>query len=421
MSSFVTDAYARYAYDIVKRICTEVGPGLSGTPQERARAKILQEEMESHLGADNVTMEEFTAAPNGLLGWFPAAAVFIALSALLNVSIGRLGPVSPWITAVLSVALAAVTALVSVFQFALYYRFLEPVLAKKQSVNVIGTLRKPGAKNVKRLLIIGGHHDSAMEMTWLRFLGYGYYVVVATIVIGLAAMLIFSGIQLGGLIASSPRIVRAGTLGYATLAYPLIPWIIFTAFFNRGGKGGGTVPGAADNLSGSALAVSMCSFLADNPSCIPDDTEIRFISFGSEEAGLRGSMSYVERHLDELKRLDARLLNIETVAYPEIIILTSDINGTVRNSPDMVREVAAAAGRAGVPHKVKPFPFGGGGTDAGSFSRAGLMAATIVPFKVPQQMVAFYHQKWDVPEVLTMEPLLNVLKLAEEWIRAEQK
>ena len=41
----------------------------------------------------------------------------------------------------------------------------------------------------------------------------------------------------------------------------------------------------------------------------------------------------------------------------------------------------------------------------------------LMPFKLPQQMVAFYHQKWDRPEVLTIEPLLNVLKLAFEWIR----
>ena len=153
-----------------------------------------------------------------------------------------------------------------------------------------------------------------------------------------------------------------------------------------------------------------------NPSYIPDDTEIRFVSFGSEEAGLRGSRRYVERHLDELKRLDARLLNFETVAHPEIAILTSDVNGTVKNSPEMVKSVVAAAERAGVPYKVKS-AFLGGGTDAGPFSQAGLKATTLLPFKVPQQMVAFYHQKWDTPEILTIEPLLNVLKLTFEWVR----
>jgi aminopeptidase YwaD len=153
-----------------------------------------------------------------------------------------------------------------------------------------------------------------------------------------------------------------------------------------------------------------------NPSYIPADTEIRFVSFGSEEAGLRGSRRYVERHLDELKRLDTRLLNIETVAHPEIAILTSDVNGTVKNSPEMVKSVVAAAVRAGVPYRVKS-AFLGVGSDAGPFSRAGLKALTLLPFKVPQQMVAFYHQKWDSPEILTIEPLLNVLKLTFEWIR----
>jgi hypothetical protein len=31
-------------------------------------------------------------------------------------------------------------------------------------------------------------------------------------------------------------------------------------------------------------------------------------------------------------------------------------------------------------------------------------------------MVAFYHQKWDNPDILTIEPLLNMLKLTYEWI-----
>lgn len=418
MPSMVTNDDARYAYDIVEKICNEVGPGLPGSPQEKARAKILREEMESILDAGSVTTEGFTMAPRALLEWLPIGAVLVLLSALLNISFGRFSAVSPWISTSLSLAFSAITMLTGVLQFVLYYEFADPIFAKKESVNVIGTFRKPGTTNVKRLLILGGHHDSAMEVTWLRFLGYGYYFVVPTLFIGFITMLVFSIIQFSGLITGNAGIIREGTLGYIPLAYPIIPSVIFAAFFNRGKKGGGVVPGAADNLSASALVISMCRFLKKNPSYIPDDTEIRFISFGSEEAGLRGSRRYVERHLEELKRLDARLLNFETVAYPEIGILTSDVNGIVKNSPEMVRGVAAAAARAGVPHKVKPFPFGGGGTDAGSFSQAGLKATTLLPFKVPQQMVAFYHQKWDAPDVLTMEPLLNVLKLAFEWIRS---
>lgn len=159
----------------------------------------------------------------------------------------------------------------------------------------------------------------------------------------------------------------------------------------------------------------MCRFLVNNPSYIPDETEIRFISFGSEEAGLRGSKCYVKLRINELKLLDVRLLNFEIVAHPEIAILTSDINGKVKNSPEMAKSVIAAADWAKVPYKVKPYPFSA--SDADSFNQAGLKAVTLLPFKIPQQLVSFYHQKWDRPEILNIELLLNILRLTLEWVR----
>jgi hypothetical protein len=112
-----------------------------------------------------------------------------------------------------------------------------------------------------------------------------------------------------------------------------------------------------------------------------------------------------------------RLLNFEMIAHPQVAILSSDINNTVKNSPEMVNSLIAAAERVGVPYLVKPYTFGTGGSDAGSFSEAGIAAATLLAFKMPQQMVAFYHQEWDSPKQLAIEPLLNVLKIASEWIR----
>jgi aminopeptidase YwaD len=417
MTGIITDHDAHYAYDIVKTICTEVGPGLPGSSQERERAVIIGRELESHLGAENVVVEEFDVAPEGFLGWTPISALLTLVAALLNISMGRFTGISPCLTAIAALAFSIISVLPVIFEFILYFEFADPFFKKKRSVNVIGALRKPGTENVKRLLILSGHHDSALENTWLRFLGYGFFFVTVTLVIGPIVMVTMSIIQMTGVIINDADIVRIGTLGWVMLAYPILPYVVFTMFFNMGRRNGGTVPGAADNLAASALAVAMCRFLVNNPSYIPDDTEIRFVSFGSEEAGLRGSRRYVERHLDELKRLDARLLNFETIAHPEIIILTSDINGTVKHSPEMVKSVGAAAELAGVPYKVKPGLVGTGGSDAGSFSRAGLKATTLMPFKMPQQMVAFYHQKWDRPEILTIEPLLNVLKLTFEWIR----
>ncbi len=411
----ITNDDANYAMHIVKVICSEVGPGLPGSTQEWERAAIFKKELESHLGAGNVVNEEFTVAPEAWLAAYPISAVFMLIAALLNISLGRFTGISPLVTAVGALTFAIISLLLYIFQFVLNYELMDPFFKKKQSVNVVGTLRKPETKKVKRLIILSGHHDSALENTWLRFIGYGFFVLFATFLIGLVTMLVMSILQLTGIITGNENMVQIGTMGWAMLAYPIAPAIIFALFFNRGRKNGGNVPGAVDNLAASALTVAMCRFLAKNPSYIPDDTEIRFVSFGSEEAGLRGSRRYVERHLDELQRLDARLLNFEMVANPEIAILTSDANGFVKNSPEMVKSVVRAAERAGVPYKVLSGYFGVG-TDASSFSRVGLKATTLLPFKAPQQMVAFYHQKSDGPEILALEPLLNVLKLTFEWV-----
>ncbi len=415
MPEIVSSSDAEYAYELVKAICTEVGPGVPGSLQERKRAAIIRQELESHLGAGNVIVEEFTLAPRAYVGAVPLGSLLTLVAALLNVSLGCITGIPPWVTATAALALSIIAPLPFLLEFVLYREFVDPLFAKKTSVNVIGTLHKPGTSEVKRLLILSGHHDSAWENTWLRFLGYGFYFAVATMFLGSIAMLVMSTIQMAGVITGNASAVRCGTLGWALLAYPIVPAIIFGTFYTRGGKNGGTVPGAADNLSACALAVALCRFLVRNPSYVPDGTEIRFISFGSEEAGLRGSRRYVERHLEELKRLDVRMLNFETVAHPEIPILTSDQSGSVRNAPEMVQSAVAAAERARVPYQVRAATLGIG-SDAGPFSEAGLKATTLLPFKVPQQMVAFYHQKWDGPEVLTIEPLLNVLKLALEWI-----
>lgn len=416
MPEMITDDDAGYALDIIKTICAEVGPGLPGSTQERQRAAILKLELEAHLGGAQVVVEEFTVAPGAFLSAYPISALLTLLAALLNIAVGHFAGLPPWLTATAALAVSFVAPALFIAEFILGLEVVDPLFEKRLSVNVIGALRKPGTQNVRRLLVLSGHHDSAPENTWLRLLGYGFFFLTATFFIGFAVMAAMNLIQLMGVITGHADMVHLGTLGWAMLAYPIVPAVIFALFFSRRENNGGAVPGAADNLSGSALIVALCRFLVKNPSCIPPDTEIRFVSFGSEEAGLRGSRRYVQRHLSELKQLGARLLNFETIACPEMAILTSDVNGTVQHSPEMVDSIIKAAERAGVPHKAGP-AYLGVSTDAGSFSQAGLKATALLAFKVPQQMVAFYHQKWDRPEVLSMAPLLNVLKLALEWVR----
>jgi len=168
----VSSSDAEYAQKLVETICTEVGPGVPGSLQERKRAAIIRQELESHLGAGNVIVEEFTLAPRAYVGAVPLGSLLTLVAALLNVSLGCITGIPPWVTATAALALSIIAPLPFLLEFVLYREFVDPLFAKKTSVNVIGTLHKPGTSEVKRLLILSGHHDSAWENTWLRFLGY---------------------------------------------------------------------------------------------------------------------------------------------------------------------------------------------------------------------------------------------------------
>ena len=69
---------------------------------------------------------------------------------------------------------------------------------------------------------------------------------------------------------------------------------VFAFFFSGGGRTGGRVPAAAATLSASALTVARARILRRQPELIPQRTEVRFLSFGCEEAGMRGAMRYVQ-------------------------------------------------------------------------------------------------------------------------------
>jgi hypothetical protein len=406
---------AQYALDLVKRICRDVGPGLPGTPQERQRGEIIRQELETLLSDENVTEEEFSFAPGAFLSTIPVAISMLA-AVLLNISLSHVNGNAAWFVSIAAVMFSIFPLLSFILEFFLSYEVFDGLFPKKLSTNVVGTFRKRVGRETQRVLIISGHHDSALENTWLRYTGIGFYILSVVFFIGMITLLVMCIIQLLGLVTDSEAAIRAGTLGWILIIFPILPAIVFAVFMTRGKEGGGIVPGAVDNLSACAVMVAACRFIVENPSFVPDGTEIRFISFGSEEAGLRGSRRYVSRHLEELKHLDARVLNYEMIAFPEISILTSDVNGTVKNSPEMVKSVISAAGRAGVPYKVGNASIGAGG-DSAPFSRAGIKALTLMPFKVPEQQFAFYHQDRDTPEVLHVEPLYNVLKLTIEWIK----
>src|SRR5512139_2671530 len=105
MTGTISDNDAQYALDIVKKICAEVGPGLPGTSQERQRAEVIKNELETHLGTGNVVVEEFIFAPDAFLSTYPGGLCML-LAVLLNISAGHITGISAWVTSIAAVVFA---------------------------------------------------------------------------------------------------------------------------------------------------------------------------------------------------------------------------------------------------------------------------------------------------------------------------
>ncbi len=417
MTAQISRSDAMYALELVESICVEIGPGLPGTPQEKKRAEFIKEELAAHLGEDHVHAEEFSFSPGVSLYGPAISAVLMLIVAALIIATNYSSAPLRWVTSAAALILSSAIPLQFIFEFILGHEFIDFLYPKKVSQNIIGSLKRPGDAPIKRLLVLGGHHDSAPENAWMSLMGYGWFLFLSiTYFFGLLSLFALGLIQFVNVLMSSASSPIIGLFGWIVLVFPVMPSILYALFINRGVKNGGTVPGAVDNLSSCATVISLCRFLQKYPSFIPVGTEIRFITFGSEEAGLRGSRRYVQRHLEELRSLDTRMLNFEMIVSPVISILTSDINGTVKNSLKMVQSAVEAAQRSGVPYKILNASLGMI-TDAAPFNQAGLKAVPLLPVDMQHQFASFYHQKRDTPDQLSIEPLENALKLALEWIR----
>jgi hypothetical protein len=108
---------AVYAYELVKRICNEVGPGLPGTPQEHERADIIKRELILHLGADNVDVEEFTFSPEPFVGSYRIGAIFTLIAAILSILLQISTPISPLNIAITALTFSIITVLVFFIEF----------------------------------------------------------------------------------------------------------------------------------------------------------------------------------------------------------------------------------------------------------------------------------------------------------------
>ncbi len=90
-------------------------------------------------------------------------------------------------------------------------------------------------------------------------------------------------------------------------------------------------PGANDNATGVAALLELARYFRG--STLPADVSLRFVAFGSEEAGMLGSKAYLQKHQGELKNCEL-LFNIDEIGGDKSIHV--DTGGGVKGVQDRI-------------------------------------------------------------------------------------
>lgn len=390
----------KYILDGIKYVCQTYKKRSPGSESERNAQSYFAKELEQW--ADDVQVEDFTVHPGSFMGWIPVAGVIGVICALLFWFRGD-SKIIPIVTFVL----LGFAVSCFVLQFMLYRRYLDPLFPKATSRNVMA-VRKPIGET-KRRIIFCGHADAAHEWTYSY---HGQIKTLAPVMLGSIGGLFFVFfVNIAWLIqtfASGP-VPNSGVwkvIGIIELI--LIPFFIAISFFINWNC---IVDGANDNLTACYISMGLIKDMAESDFRY-ENTEVCCLIVGSEEAGLRGSLAYAERHKKELNDIETVTIAMDTMNEIEVMeIYTQGQTGTVKDSEavgELIHEAGIAAGIDMRRTDVYP-----GAIDSEAFTRTGLMAAGFCGVNHNPQK--YYHTRedsWDNINPDCIELSLNICKNA---------
>ncbi len=374
----------------IQDIVTRFGGRYFGSEQEKNAqyftAGILNEY------CDKVAVEEFHSA---LESHFQSLKIFslayVAVLVLLRINI----PVAA--------ILGIMNTVLFLLHFVMYRHFIvDKLFPNKPSWNVIGDIEP--LQEAKRTIIVAGHIDSVKEFKWwykLKQKG--------------AALTVLSGFVISflGIYALLHLFIHVWWFYHIWLLFVLLTPMLVVFFNMHGNK---VVDGASDNLTGVAMAVEAAKVFSANRL---QHTRVRVISFGAEEAGLRGAWAYAQQHKEQLLKENAFLLNIDTIKDLEhLTIVTAELNTLVFYKKAFIKRIQRSFEAMGV--KYKKLPVGVGASDGSAFHMNGLPVATIIGMD-SGNLDPCYHTRLDTVDCINPEALEATKKVMIHFIETWDK
>ncbi|MHA1726151.1 MAG: M28 family metallopeptidase [Promethearchaeota archaeon] len=403
-----------YMYNFIEEVCNEIGPRESGSESEKLTGDKIESELKNY--CDETWQEKYIAHPTAFLGGvrYGTVLVFVSIimywvSLLTDLNIIQLEISWSYIFMIIGIIILFLADSYFILEVMRYHEVFDFLFPKKDSNNIVGVIYP--TKEVKQSVIFSAHHDSAYEFNlFYYFKRFGQktinfaYIGIVFILIVLIAKFILNIFN-----------VRANmiflTLGIAFLFFlPIfIPYLFFHSYKS--------VLGACDNLSGVAIILGIARYLSENKKdFVPQNTKVYFVSFAGEEAGIRGAKRYVDMHYQQLKNENTKVVNIDSIATPEtILIATKEIIIGVKHEKEIYEKLYEIAKENGINGKMVPITFGA--TDGAAFSKKKIAATSISGLDLENELVPFYHTRLDTPEVVDPKALGLIVKMCVNYLK----
>jgi hypothetical protein len=406
----------KYMHDFIKEICEDIGPRESGTEAELLAGDRIEREMKKF--CDKTHQEEYTASPTAFLGGIRYGAflvsvsiIFYWLSLLIDLDILNLSEIYSIIFLIISLILISITISYFILEVMRYHESFDFLFPNQTSRNVIGVIEPE--KEMKNSIIFSAHHDSAYEFNLFYYLKRFGQI---TIFIGYIGVVVLFFVVILKLILNVFSIyIVILFLIFGIIFIGLLPITVAYMFFHSYNS----VLGAFDNLSGVSIVLGIGKMLSENKKegkFVPENTKVTLISFAGEEAGLRGAKRYIKKHYDELKEENTKIVNIDGISKPEsTAILKSEPLIGAKHSEEIYHKLETIAKNLGIEDPITILPFGA--TDAAAFSKKKISATSISGLKLVDELVNYYHTRYDTPEVVEPEALGLVAQICVEYLK----
>jgi len=266
---------------------------------------------------------------------------------------------------------------------------------------------------VKNTIIFSAHHDSAFEFNTFYYLKrFGQIIInIGYLAVGIVFIAIILKLVFFLLSIELPILF----LVFGIIFIFFLPIILVYVYFHSSKP----VLGAFDNLSGVAIVLGLGKYLSenkDNSEIFPKHTKVQLISFAGEESGLRGAKRYVKKHYNELLSNGTTVVNMDSIAKKDIIVIHDKEPGIgAKHNPDVFEPLLEIAKKVNLKVKLMPLPFGA--TDAAAFSKKDIPATTIGGLNLKEEFVPYYHTRKDTPGVIEKEALGQIVQICLNYLK----